>query len=1766
MRHKMRWWWSLPLVHHRTTFFLTFLMLFPALMAVFTQENEINMPHQESDRIASLVEFWAKKIGNHIYHLSNAFSQYADIKTNFENSEAKLQENDGLQLVKEMATDVTNMMKFKVEAVKRIMNVAEEASLDKEYKQDEEVEYYNAKRLNKFYPPEHKLKGELREGFKRLTLTENSHFDGIAVNENHSSVHVPTNVYDKGGVVRCTKGDVVRCTKGGVVRCTKGDVVRCTKGDVVRCTKGDVACDTVSRELALMVMRSMLEVGRGGDEDDGDWQRLRCGCWRLAEVELRMLEVGRGGDEDAGEFQTRQWFLHFFQINKRIPHPCHCVISQRSRSFNGSVTFARSTEESRIHANQQKDPTSLQLSDLSPFETNKWTAALFQANGWNSRLSITTNRSHTFPESLHIASWTPLGPALIKVQPDSSYIMTPAIVHLISAPDLINAIRLARWRLDRTSSRIMNWIKHLVAVLRLLYGFLSAPSSSWVMDEKDPDLYDARLRSWYIEAANSPKDMIILLDVSGSMTGLRREIAKHVVLNILETLNENDFVNVFNFSVETLELVPCFRDTLVQANLENLGEFKKALNYGETKDIANFTQALTQAFELLHRYNKSGQGSQCNQAIMVVTDGAPYNFEEIFAKYNWPHLQVRMFTYLIGREETKVRDLNWMACANKGYFVHVTTLAEVREQVLKYIPVMARPLVMYQSSHPHVWTGVYADIAHKMHGYILDPKQTEWLWEVRERNRQMERTNHYRKLKKIVENKGKSLSNPFVLQDKREVEKFLEYGEFGLSNRDIARMGAERARKTRRERLRRAASTVELDHTFRELVEPTSTSLTKGLHRRLKRDVTVLVPKKIHDYDLLKWYKRLLREQAKLKRWYEDIRLVRARSAGQRQPTLHRNSCFGHISAPMNNITERVLVNESIWALRRREVRTANLLGVAGTDVPIREIEKLVPPYKLGVNGYSFMVNSNGYVLYHPDLRPVHEEANAEVQRRSRDRQEWFQDILKPNYNSVDFAEVELTDHEPGPRSNHSELLALTGWRDYYSKLRRDLIEQRGGEAVLDVKIHMDGMKRVVQRKQRYFTQKIGGTPFSLGIAMPEGYGKYKVHGQIELSRVIQDPRGAKAMDHFSTGNWTLHPDWVYCEYKYDQNRVDQSPEDLMKDFLSRAQKPHWKWRSTRTRPPPEPAMNQAQYNTWKPPAHEDDRRDNYYCDKDLVQSLLFDASVTNVYASSNRNMEDQLEGKNSVRHYFGMTTAFVATRSGLTRWIDLTRANPMDDAAQNNHSGEPHFMKMHNKAIDEVWYKRAVDYYEEDNEAYVYSVPFDAATRNPDDVLVTATRAIFIEENSYRKAPAAVVGVTIKHSKFVEYFKNETYKCPSYPSRDSNCKKAKTCESKSLDCYLLDDNGFIIASENDDDTGKFFGTLEGTIMESLVQSEVYKRVRIFDYQAVCLDTRLEPSIASILATPLQWIRWMANWMMGNIFWMLVKTHLYTLWDPNQAWAYTHTERDIQYPDLEEPPQDVFDYKEPSLEEPRSVDLPEYLADDGTEEVLPEVAAPDDIPRSFDYDNATEGSGEEDVLAEYEDVLGEIYYDIDGMHPDGKVPPDYDPPYGEEDGDFPSIESRTPQLPLMNIQLAYINKTHPRPCDKEVYLYKLQNHKLQQEGAYKPVKGKLSNCHTNGCGRPFSVQKVISTNLILVAVNNLCPCESRKVDIEPVEVDYNETMHCNRLLLQHFRKRPSTCYNYHPDEHEIKLCGGAGALGLPSLALLVLLTLVHIFNNLSFGS
>lgn len=56
-------------------------------------------------------------------------------------------------------------------------------------------------------------------------------------------------------------------------------------------------------------------------------------------------------------------------------------------------------------------------------------------------------------------------------------------------------------------------------------------------------------------------------------------------------------------------------------------------------------------------------------------------------------------------------------------------------------------------------------------------------------------------------------------------------------------------------------------------------------------------------------------------------------------------------------------------------------------------------------------------------------------------------------------------------------------------------------------------------------------------------------------------------------------------------------------------------------------------------------------------------------------------------------------------------------------------------------------------------------------------------------------------------------------------------------DCFVLDNNGYIVFSERQNDTGKFFGEIEGAIMESMVDMGIYKVVPVYDLQALCSET-----------------------------------------------------------------------------------------------------------------------------------------------------------------------------------------------------------------------------------------------------------------------------------------------------------------------------------------
>lgn len=64
----------------------------------------------------------------------------------------------------------------------------------------------------------------------------------------------------------------------------------------------------------------------------------------------------------------------------------------------------------------------------------------------------------------------------------------------------------------------------------------------------------------------------------------------------------------------------------------------------------------------------------------------------------------------------------------------------------------------------------------------------------------------------------------------------------------------------------------------------------------------------------------------------------------------------------------------------------------------------------------------------------------------------------------------------------------------------------------------------------------------------------------------------------------------------------------------------------------------------------------------------------------------------------------------------------------------------------------------------------------------------------------------------------------------------------------MIDGNGYIMVSENREDTGTFFGDKEGAIMNDMVTvQKIFRKIPMFDYQAVCFEIDNNPSSAGIL-------------------------------------------------------------------------------------------------------------------------------------------------------------------------------------------------------------------------------------------------------------------------------------------------------------------------------
>ena len=141
-------------------------------------------------------------------------------------------------------------------------------------------------------------------------------------------------------------------------------------------------------------------------------------------------------------------------------------------------------------------------------------------------------------------------------------------------------------------------------------------------------LFDPRIRPWFIAASTGPKDIVLVVDKSGSMndvidrTGTTKwDMIRESVSSFMETFSITDFVNVVTFSDSA---APLWTETgLVRGRKQNVDTLRERMNDEFPEGKTNFTAAFSTAFRILAENcnDEPKSCSNCQKIILFLTDG-----------------------------------------------------------------------------------------------------------------------------------------------------------------------------------------------------------------------------------------------------------------------------------------------------------------------------------------------------------------------------------------------------------------------------------------------------------------------------------------------------------------------------------------------------------------------------------------------------------------------------------------------------------------------------------------------------------------------------------------------------------------------------------------------------------------------------------------------------------------------------------------------------------------------------------------------------------------------------------------------------------------------------------------------------------------------------------------------------------------------------------------------------------------------------------------
>lgn len=231
--------------------------------------------------------------------------------------------------------------------------------------------------------------------------------------------------------------------------------------------------------------------------------------------------------------------------------------------------------------------------------------------------------------------------------------------------------------------------------------------------------FDPRVRPWFVAASSGPKNVIMVLDTSGSMAGIRLELMKQAAQRVISTLAVGDRVAIVKFNSG----VNIISDDgfLFTANDENKAILNRKIGSFEAGGSTNFYDAFNAAFDVLDASVAEEFNVNCNTAVLFLTDGQmtdPDNIteddvialvqERIARSQQDLQQKILIFTYSVSERGNVGNFPSRLACAvDFGVWSKVTNDDEIIESLSSYYLLFALGLGEGQNDDFVAWVEPY---------------------------------------------------------------------------------------------------------------------------------------------------------------------------------------------------------------------------------------------------------------------------------------------------------------------------------------------------------------------------------------------------------------------------------------------------------------------------------------------------------------------------------------------------------------------------------------------------------------------------------------------------------------------------------------------------------------------------------------------------------------------------------------------------------------------------------------------------------------------------------------------------------------------------------------------------------------------------------------------------------------------------------------------------------------------------------------------------